>query len=111
MTKQLTLEEIKLRDIDDYRKYKLYTSDRCSDWQDVRQACFERAGHKCSICGRHEDELSTSLVCHHNCYDHLGDELNHPEDVICICKTCHRIIHTSKYNLPRFRKSSVIFKN
>ena len=111
MTKQLTLEEIKLRDIDDYHKYKLYTSDRCSDWQDVRQACFERAGHKCSICGRHEDELSTSLVCHHNCYDHLGDELNHPEDVICICKTCHRIIHTSKYNLPRFRKSSVIFKN
>ena len=47
MAKQLTLEEIKLRDIDDYRKYKLYTSDRCSDWQNVRQACFERAGHKC----------------------------------------------------------------
>lgn len=47
MAKQLTLEEIKLRDIDDYRKYKLYTSDRCSDWQNVRYACFERAGHKC----------------------------------------------------------------
>lgn len=111
MAKQLTLEEIKLRDIDDYHKYKLYTSDRCSDWQAVRHFCFERAGHKCSICGRHEDELSTSLVCHHNCYDHLGDELNHPEDVIAVCKVCHKIIHSSKYNLSQFRKSSVIFKN
>jgi hypothetical protein len=33
------------------------------------------------------------LQAHHRTYEHKGDELNHLDDLICLCKKCHKNFH------------------
>ena len=64
-------------------------------FEKVKQAVFERDGHKCVICGR-----TDNLVCHHTNYRHLGQG-NQAEidDCITICQLEHVCLHRQAFNL------------
>lgn len=57
-------------------------------WKQVRQAVLTRDQHQCQKCGR-----TATLQVHHLTYKHHGNELNHLEDLITVCKLCHSVIH------------------
>ena len=57
-------------------------------WKAVSQAVKKRAGYRCQICNSQHD-----LQAHHRCYDHRGNELNHLDDLTCLCRRCHAIFH------------------
>ena len=54
-------------------------------WRAVADKVKELGGHKCSICGR--------LEAHHKTYCHHGDEINHLDDIVCLCHKCHKEVH------------------
>lgn len=43
---------------------------------------------KCIYCGS-----STNLQVHHKTYKKHGDEINHEEDLLCVCDECHKRLH------------------
>lgn len=68
---------------------------RTPEFQEVRDAVFERDGHRCVLCGRTEN-----LVCHHTSYKHLGQH-NQAEidDCVTLCQLDHVNHHRGKYNI------------
>lgn len=57
-------------------------------WQEAARRVKASAGFKCQVCNSPRD-----LVAHHRTYAHLGDELNHLGDLICLCGRCHTSFH------------------
>lgn len=57
-------------------------------WKAVSLAVKKRAGYRCELCNSQHD-----LQAHHRCYDHRGKELEHLEDLTCLCRRCHAIFH------------------
>jgi hypothetical protein len=57
-------------------------------WREVSRAVKKRAGFRCQLCNSPLD-----LQAHHRTYEHKGDELNHLNDLICLCKKCHKNFH------------------
>ena len=57
-------------------------------WREVSRAVKKRAGFRCQLCNSPLD-----LQAHHRTYEHKGDELNHLDDLICLCKKCHKNFH------------------
>lgn len=57
-------------------------------WKEVSRLVKVRAGFRCQLCNSQLD-----LVAHHRCYDHRGDEMNHLDDLVCICQRCHTAVH------------------
>lgn len=61
-----------------------------------------RAGFRCQLCNSQMD-----LVAHHRCYDHQGNELEHLDDLTCLCQRCHSIFHCKtepgKVNTPKVK--------
>lgn len=55
-------------------------------WAAKRLGALERAGCKCQLC-----RSDKRLHVHHNTYERIGDEL--PEDLIVLCKRCHKFYH------------------
>ena len=89
---------------DGYDKYKKYI--QSSDWEKVKEYIYSNVYQKkCYFCGRKEGEDGAVINLHHNSYIHLYDEINHPEDVIPICASCHRRLHSLRSNWKRFRKN------
>ena len=64
---------------------------RSEQWQAVSQAVKQRAGWRCQGCN-----TSVDLQAHHSHYRHFRDEMNHLEDLICLCVLCHEAIHGVK---------------
>jgi 5-methylcytosine-specific restriction endonuclease McrA len=60
------------------------------DWQAIRADALTRAGHRCEECG-----APWGLQVHHKTYERLGSEA--PEDMICLCRDCHRKLHGINY--------------
>lgn len=60
-------------------------------WKAIALRIKLKSDFKCSLCGSKE-RLST----HHNTYENHGYELDHLEDLICICQDCHQIYHDNK---------------
>lgn len=58
-------------------------------WRAVSLHVKDEAGRTCSICGQRGGYLDV----HHNTYQHHGDEMNHLEDLTCVCRECHKKIH------------------
>ena len=48
-------------------------------------------GYKCERCSQKFNPAC--LVVHHKTYERVGSELLHPEDVMVVCRKCHRKIH------------------
>jgi hypothetical protein len=57
-------------------------------WQAVSFAVKKRGGYKCQVCNSPHD-----LQAHHRTYENRGNELNHLDDLICLCRRCHNIFH------------------
>lgn len=57
-------------------------------WQKVSAAVKKRGGYRCQVCNSQHD-----LQAHHRTYDHRGKELDHLDDLICMCRRCHGIFH------------------
>lgn len=71
------------------RRSKQYREFLKSDyWQDVRNKVLTRDNHTCQKCNS-----VRSLQVHHLSYLHHRDELNHLEDLITVCRECHRKLH------------------
>ncbi len=62
-------------------------------WITVSKAVKARAGYRCQICNSQHD-----LQAHHRTYDHRGKELDHLDDLICLCRRCHETFH-GKHNV------------
>lgn len=56
------------------------------DWQAIRADVLQRAGYRCKQCGS-----PYGLQVHHRTYERLGRE--QPDDLICLCRDCHRRAH------------------
>jgi ribosomal protein L34E len=57
-------------------------------WKEVSRAVKKRYGFRCGVCNSPLD-----LCAHHRTYEHRGKELDHLDDLICLCKKCHRTFH------------------
>jgi 5-methylcytosine-specific restriction endonuclease McrA len=66
--------------------YKEYL--QTDHWKTVRKYALQRAGFRCQLCHK-KGELNT----HHATYEHLGYEDQYIEDLVVLCKPCHRRHH------------------
>jgi hypothetical protein len=57
-------------------------------WKSVTAAVKARAGYRCQLCNSQHD-----LQAHHRTYDHRGKELEHLDDLTCLCRRCHAVFH------------------
>jgi len=75
-------------------------------WREVSSKVKERAGYRCQVCNSPED-----LEAHHRTYSHRGDELNHLEDLTCLCRRCHHGHHfPAKPEVKVIVKEIVVYK-
>jgi hypothetical protein len=59
-------------------------------WGITSRAIRERAKFQCERCYSKRGELHI----HHLTYDHLGSELHFDQDLVCLCQSCHRTVHS-----------------
>lgn len=86
---------------DEYLKYKSYI--RSKDWKKVQEWFYINIYKKrCYCCGREDGEDGVTISLHHNSYQFLYDEINHPECLIPLCNKCHFSIHRQRSNFKRF---------
>lgn len=57
-------------------------------WKRVADATKAKAGYRCQVCNSPHD-----LAAHHRTYEHRGREIEHIEDMTCLCRRCHGIFH------------------
>jgi len=70
-----------------YVDYDAYMHSR--EWCEVRQKRLKKDGYRCALCGTTEH-----LEVHHLTYERLGRE--RIDDLITLCKTCHKQAHELK---------------
>lgn len=59
------------------------------DWDLLRKTCYERANHKCSICGHITDELDA-----HEVWDFdMETKTQTLVDIVALCSRCHGVKH------------------
>lgn len=64
-------------------------------WKEVAEFVKKRDGYRCKLCNSPK-----LLQVHHRCYDHVGNEMEHTEDLVTLCGGCHHMFHEmSKRNL------------
>ena len=86
---------------DEYLKYKSYI--RSKEWKKVQEWFYTHIYKKrCYCCGREDGEDGVSISLHHNTYQFLYDEIDHPECLIPLCNKCHFSIHRQRSNFKRF---------
>lgn len=59
------------------------------DWDILRNACYERANHKCAICGYETDDLDAHEVWDFN----IETKTQTLIDIIALCSRCHGVKH------------------
>lgn len=60
-------------------------------WQQVRKSVLKRDKNMCIIC-----KLESNLQVHHDTYKNHGDEMNHLEDLMTLCRKCHKEHHDAQ---------------
>lgn len=60
-------------------------------WKAITEYKRYKAEYKCELCSS-----SISLVVHHKTYEHHGNEINHLDDLVVLCKSCHEKFHDIK---------------
>lgn len=71
-------------------------------WNAVSKAVKARANYKCQVCNSPHD-----LNAHHRTYDHRGQEMQHLDDLVCLCRRCHGVFH-GKIEPPAPEKQVVV---
>ena len=72
-----------------YMEYNKYLKSGC--WKKQRKQALRKADNKCQTC-------NTSLIelhVHHRTYSNKGTD-KESGDLIVLCRTCHRLIHSNK---------------
>ncbi len=59
------------------------------DWDKLRELCYVRAGNRCNICGREDNQLHAHEVWDFD-YAHKTQTL---KDIIALCPACHGVKH------------------
>ena len=59
------------------------------DWDKIRTKCYERANHRCEICGYQTDELDAHEIWDFN----IKAKTQTLKDIIAICSGCHGVKH------------------
>ena len=67
-------------------KYTEYL--QSSYWKQVARAVKARAGNRCQVCNSRKE-----LCAHHRTYENKGNEMNHLDDLTCLCLRCHTLFH------------------
>ena len=62
-------------------------------WKQKIAEAKARFKYQCVSCNRTANE--TILEGHHLTYERFGNEL--PEDIVILCRSCHRKVHSNKY--------------
>lgn len=102
VTKNKNSVKKKKEESDEYKKYKSYL--RSKEWKAVQEWFYSHVYEKkCYACGRHEGEDGCTISLHHNDYQHLYDEINHPDCLVPLCSGCHLVIHRKRNNWNRFK--------
>ena len=57
-------------------------------WKIISENQKRCAGKRCALCG-----YPYILNVHHTTYKHHGDEIFHLDDLVTVCRECHRAIH------------------
>lgn len=65
-------------------------------WKAVSFKVKERAQYRCQLCNSQHD-----LCAHHRTYEHRGCELDHLNDLVCLCRRCHEIFHGKTDAAPK----------
>ena len=60
-------------------------------WKSIAKYVKDRDGNRCVKCG-----TDRRLHVHHLNYQNHGDELHHLDDLICVCRKCHKEIHGNR---------------
>ena len=59
------------------------------DWDKLRKKCYERANHKCQICGYETDDLDA-----HEVWDFdIKTKTQTLVDIVALCSKCHGVKH------------------
>lgn len=72
-------------------------------WKLVSSEVKRRAGYRCQVCNGPDN-----LEAHHRTYEHRGSELEHLEDMICLCRKCHGLYHKPPEPPPRVITETVV---
>lgn len=67
-------------------------------WKRIASAAKKQAGYKCEMCGS-----AYNLCVHHTSYDNICREDKHPDDIVVLCKECHRKVHEQDIQAKRKR--------
>lgn len=59
------------------------------DWDTLRNKCYERANHKCAICGYVTDDLDAHEVWNFN----VENKTQTLVDILALCSRCHGVKH------------------
>lgn len=60
-------------------------------WKQVRKLVLKRDGRMCVICRE-----TKQLDIHHDTYKNHGDEMNHLDDLMTLCRKCHKEHHDAQ---------------
>ncbi len=83
---------------DRQKEYREYLKSK--HWAEVR-AYYLNIYPECQLCSK-----KGILQIHHKTYKHKGNEIDYPDDMLVVCKSCHKLIHTSK--LKKYKKLNPI---
>jgi hypothetical protein len=73
------------------KRYKYSTFLNLEYWRVIREQKLKDANYMCVNCQCKED-----LQVHHKTYEHHGDELHHLDDLVVLCRSCHKQVHRQK---------------
>lgn len=60
-------------------------------WKSIAKYIKDRDGNRCVKCGSDKH-----LHVHHMNYQNHGDEVHHLDELICVCRECHKEIHENR---------------
>ena len=61
-------------------------------WDFIRKDAYDRADHKCSICGK----KASRLQAHERWSFDREKKIQKLEDVLAVCNACHSVIHINR---------------
>jgi len=73
---------------EEYREYL-----KTDYWKKVSLEVKARANFRCQVCNS-----PNQLNAHHRTYANKGNELEHLDDLTCLCKQCHSLYHGKPVN-------------
>ena len=76
------------------KDYILYGASKSKEWRKKSKHFRKLVDYTCAICGK--KKKPADMHCHHNTYDHLGHEMEHPECITVLCWGCHKLYESNK---------------